>query len=65
MTINRIIVGHKNDDGDQADRLADIIEALNVDPIDQLVGTPETPVPEDVDFYSLIDILAEIVDSLP
>ena len=65
MTTNRIIVGHKNDDADQADRLADIIEALNIDPIDQLVGTPENPVPEDVDFYSLIDILAEIVDNLP
>ena len=65
MTINRIIVGHINDDNDQIDNLADIIEALNIDPIDQLIGTPENPVPEDVDFYSLIDILKEIVDNLP
>ena len=65
MTINKLIVGYKNADGDQIDNLADVIEALNVEPIDQLIGTPETPVPEDVDFYSLIDILKEIVDNLP
>ena len=65
MTINKLIVGYKNADEDQIDNLADVIEALNIDPIDQLIGTPETPVPEDVDFYSLIDILKEIVDSLP
>ena len=65
MTINKLVVGYKNADEDRIDGLADIIEALNVSPIDQLMGTPETPVPEDVDFYSLIDILKEIVDNLP
>ena len=65
MTINKLVVGYKNADEDQIDNLADVIEALNIDPIDRLIGTPENPVPEDVDFYSLIDILKEIVDSLP
>ena len=65
MTINKLVVGYKNADADQIDNLADVIEALNIDPIDQLIGTPEYPIPEDVDFYSLIDILKEIVDNLP
>lgn len=65
MTTNRILVGYKSDDTDQSDRLADIIDALDIEPIDQLIGTPENPVPGDVDFYSLIDILRDIVDKLP
>jgi hypothetical protein len=63
MTIQRVIVGHINDDETQQTNLASIITELGIDPIDQLIGTPENPVPEDVDFYSLIDILKGIIDN--
>jgi len=64
MTINRIVVGYKNDDEDQQGSLSNIVGALSIDPNDQLVGTPENPVPEGVDFYSLINVLDETIGRL-
>ena len=64
MTIQKLIIGYFNSDEEQGNALARIIEELGIEPIDQLIGTPENPVPEDVDFFSLLDVLDEIVKKL-
>lgn len=64
MTIQKLIIGYFNSDEEQGNALARIVEELDIEPIDQLIGTPENPVPEDVDFFSLLDVLDEIVKRL-
>lgn len=60
MTVNKIVVGYKNSDQGQTDSLSNVLEFLDdVEPIDALMGEN---VPENVDFYSLIDFLSEIVN---
>ena len=66
MPIPRLIIGYKNDDEEQQNALARVLEELDVEPIDQLLvyfdpdGNPIYP-PESADYYSLMDLLDEIV----
>ena len=64
MAKKEIVVGYFNYDEEQISAIERIFEELDIEPIDQLIGTPETPVPEDVDYFSLIDILDEIVKKI-
>jgi len=66
MTDIRLIVGYKNNDEEQINALNRILEEYDIEPIDQLLivedeqGNVLYP-PETVDYYSLVDILDEIV----
>ena len=66
MTDYRLIVGYKNSDEEQRNAFERVLEELDVEPIDQLLvvvdleGNPIYP-PEYVDYYSLMDLLDEIV----
>ncbi len=57
----KLIVGSFNNDETEMTRLSNIIEFLNVQPCDELtVGEGDPPVPEDLDYFSLIAILHRI-----
>jgi len=60
MTKNQIIVGYKEGDAEQVAAVDRVIEYLEAEPIDQLIGTPESPVPDDVDYFSLANVLDEM-----
>ena len=64
MVSKEIVVGYFNYDEEQINAIERILEELDIEPIDQLIGTPENPVPADVDYFSLVDILDEIVKKI-